>query len=256
MIDEQMDKAARKLPTKVKPMWRQIRREYKEGIKPFNTKLVRDLINMDKAYAEQVVKKVFKPTTPKRVLMDIKDAVGEKKFHDMSMVWLEDAVYDATKEGQGVNINKLGAMLKAMNKRGQLAEMFSADELRRLRGITKYLDRTKQDIGTSSGRIFIQLKQAGAISAGLGALYGGARYDSELMTGGGVVVLASPYVLARLLTGKHTGRMLIHGFSLPKGSPQLVTLAARLNKEIKKLEKQEREETQEGSRAPFPIPTR
>ncbi|KKK47255.1 hypothetical protein LCGC14_3157040, partial [marine sediment metagenome] len=40
---------------------------------------------------------------------------------------------------------------------------------------------------------------------------------------------------AQLFTRPSTARMLIRGVRLPKGSPQLVALAIRLNREIKKL---------------------
>ena len=234
MLTQQMDRAARKLPKDVKPMWRQIRRDYAKGIEPFNSTLVRQLMSMDKMVAEKVTRKVMSPGVTQRELVNVKSIVGDKTFKDMSSIWLEQAVEDSTKKGV-VKATALSNKLNQMKKGGKFDVMFEGEEARALKGISEYLQISQSGVGGGTGRVWIQLSQATAAG---GLLTGAFLTEDKRLGAGGVVVLATPAVIAQLFTRPSTARLFIHGARLPKGSPQLAALAIRMTREIKKIEKE------------------
>lgn len=259
MIDTQMDKAGLKLPEVIVPIWRQIRRDYKKGIEPFNATLVKKLMKMDKLVAEDVVKKIFTPNISTRNLINAKKLIGDKRFEEMSGIWLEQTVRKLFKENEGfMSANALATAIKQMDGRNgkNLAVMFDKEKLKTLKGISQYLTLTQQGVGSSTGKLFIQMKQAGQFTLAAGMLTGGAYYDSKVAIGGGIVVIGGPALIARLFSKRATSRLLIYGARLPKGSPQLITLAARLNREIKRMEKEERGKTLKRGNARLPMPTK
>lgn len=244
MLTEQMDKGARGLPKEARTMWREIRRDYKKGIEPFNSLLVRRLMNMDKMVAEKVTRTVMTPGTTTRELLNLKSIVGDKQFRDMSHIWLEQAVADATKDGV-VRSSILNNKIKQMRKGGKFDVMFGGEEAKTLEGISEYLRITQSGAGSGTGRIWIQLAQAGAA----GGLLSGAFYTDDKKLGAtGIMVLTTPAIIAQLFTRRSTARLFIYGARLPRGSPQLAALAIRLTKEIKKIEKEERKKTLDKNR--------
>ena len=240
MLTQQMDRAARKLPKDVKPMWRQIRRDYAKGIEPFNSKLVQQLISMDKMVAEKVTRKVMNPGVTQRELLNVKGVVGDKTFKDMSAVWLEQAIEDSTKDGV-VKATTLSNKFKQMKKGGKFDVMFEGEDARSLKGISEYLRMSQSGVGGGTGRVWIQLSQATAAG---GLLTGAFLTEDKRLGAGGVVVLATPAVIAQLFTRPSTARLFIHGARLPKGSPQLAALAIRMTREIKAIEKEGQAEAQ------------
>ncbi len=256
MIDAQMDKAGRKLPKDVIPTWRQIRREYKAGIEPFNKKLVRQLMNMDEAVAEDVVRKVFTPNITTRNLANVKELAGDKMFSEMSGIWLEQTTKKIFRENEGlVPAGVFANALKQMDGRNgkNLALMFDKETTQNLKGISKYLTLTQQGIGGGTGKLFIQMKQAGQFTLGAGMIFGGAQYDSNAAIGGGIVIIGGPALIAQAFSRPSIGKLLIRGARLPRGSPQLITLAARLNREIKRVEKDMQRDEQKRQAPPSPL---
>ncbi|RJO62352.1 MAG: hypothetical protein C4542_04350 [Dehalococcoidia bacterium] len=234
MLGTQMDVAAKGLPPAAKDYYEATRQLYKEGVTPFNKKLVRQIMKMDEAVAEDVVEKVFKPTTSRRELSYVKGLVGADTFSDMTGIWMEREVAKATTGGvlQG---KALATTIKRMKLNGNFDEIFTPEQAKRIEGIVDFLTLSQAKPG-GTGQMWIQFAQAGAA----GGIATGAYFTGNEKKGiaGGLLILGGPAIFARMLTKPQTARLLIHGMKLPKGSPQLASLVIRLNQEIGRIEKE------------------
>lgn len=239
ILDGQIDKAGKILQREdAIQAWRMRNQAVREGKTTFNSRFMRSLMSKN---ADEIFGAVIKPGRPTRIRAVREIILGEvraAKPAKLGEVTVKaklpgDRELWRTIQGQYIddlllkNADDLGRIsaesaLKEMKRFGDpaLKELFPGgghETLRRYLRALAIVQRKPTQEGT--GRIFIQLTQAGAA---LNLLMGGP------FTGMSATVLLGPPVLARMFTSPRIARLLTVGLKAPLGSKEAVRISAQL----------------------------
>ena len=251
-VDGAIEKALKKHAPKQLKLWRKANRAYKATNEQFDNRLIReifDMVNRKKGgNPEDVIRTVFKPgaiTNVKRIKRAVDPRTwGEiKRFHTENLLKQSSLGAEELAAGglqRGTTITDLGAGGRLLDGakfkqnlfglgNEMLNTIYTTKELVTLKAVARQMDLSQRTVGQGLGRMFIQLSQAGAI---IGVLSGRAA-------GLGIPLIIGPGILSRVFTNPVTAKLLIQGYKLPAGSPQLASILARLSASVVEMEAKE-----------------
>jgi hypothetical protein len=226
------------------------------GRKTFNTTLMKNVLNQNLG-PEQVYKQIVKPGLASNYLKfnemlesTIKGADGklvrlfptdkaETIRHQMRGLFLKDLFNNATKFEDQYTVLRAGPMRKFVENdykdlidKGNLLTATQKTELNKLVNAFKFAEGKVQAPGTTSsrGKIFIQLKEAGAIS-GAAAQIGGAvgGFSGVFDPTSAAIFVFGPVALSKLLANPKITKLLINGIEgQPRNFEQFSRLVSQL----------------------------
>lgn len=221
-IDAEIESALQVANPNALEMWREANRIFREGEKQFNNRVVRSLkrkaLPEFLAAPESVLNAVLKPNASKRIEL-LRTAVGESQWPAFQSSMIEGLIMKAQREGQlrGATLERLlFNPSKGGLGRAALEKSFTQEQIE---GFNRFAETVKltQEKQTGTGRIFIQLKQAGALvelaGVGLGIAEGEVTPES-------VALIAGPGVIARLMVNPRTARLFTEGLTINFDSPR------------------------------------
>ena len=221
LTDKAIQEGLRENNPEALEVWRAANKIYRHGEEKFNNEFIRRLIKAadDKGNPEVIAKAIFKPGAISNI-RKIKTAVDDATYKKLKGWYVENLLKNSsTIEGEisGEKLNNLLFGKTGMGKQ-TLREIFSPAEYDNVSKVSKALDFIDKKQGEGTGRIFIQLTQAGAV---MGIATGQFRNTS-------IAVLGGPAVLARLFTNPMAVKWLTTGAKLPANSPQVVSILGKL----------------------------
>jgi hypothetical protein len=188
---------------------------YREAQAPYSKKQVKELLRTEGGV--QAFNKIVNQRSPSK-LVQIKKAIGnQKEWEELQSAWLADKLTPAAEgtvqadkwidpETKLFNYTK---MLNEIEKMGPSYDVFfSGSQKKAIDELIDAIRVVEKNKSSRTGAIWIQLKQAGALSA----LAGGVGYYSDENRGaviGGIAgaatgALGGPYLLAKLFTNPTT----------------------------------------------------
>lgn len=261
LADGAVEDALRQQAPDALPLWRDANRTLRTEQKRLNNAVIRRLVRIsDPALAgvpgagkpEELARSLFTRNNV-TAIRKVRDALGDAspEFQRLQRLYIDDTVARATGpdglSGQRLNellIGKSGLGMDALREavpdagsRGSLLEFANALRVAQARP------------GSTTGRMFIQLAQFGAL---VGALGGGvaaatgavAPENRRVVIGAPLMVLLGPEVLSRMLTNEFTSKLLIKAVRMSPGARSAAGLVGRIAQEAGSIELQMKRERQ------------
>ncbi|KKM63275.1 hypothetical protein LCGC14_1513120 [marine sediment metagenome] len=203
---------------------------FKHGSKKFNNQFLRRLFKMaDPDFGnnpEGVVRALMQPRKVSNI-RNFKAAVGEEEFKKFR-TFLTDDVLKSSVNPIDDTLNGQRMFAKLFGKNGfgdnMLKEIYNPKQLKFLKDFTNALKITQARPPTTTGRMFIQLAQAGAAITVISAPFG----EKKQRIAGASVILFGPAVLAKMFSDPTFVKLLTTGVKLPAGSKLLPGVMLRL----------------------------
>lgn len=224
---------------------------------------------MDKVYSEatvkaidknrtEIVKKLFTDNNPTKIRMLRENLTkkigggvspeGTLMFEQLRREWLLDVINDsATTDG----VIKKGAFAKSLNNMGNeaLREIFPEENIRRnIYHLRDVFEKVSQKPPLSSALIVRNLQKVGLarVAAGGGMIIWGSRQQGDFISlekgglvAGGLAMIVTPSILARLCTTPNGIKLLKMGFELKSGSAAISPLAIRIVRMVQDIDRQQ-----------------
>lgn len=214
LIDEATEKGLSQYNPKALETWREANKVYREGSEVFDNKFIRRLVkSADPDFGgqpETIAKAIFKPGAVSNIKR-AKEALGgldSSSWRNMQSYYTQSLFSKSTNKsgillGTDLEANLIG---KAGMGEKALNEIYTPAQLAKVKQFANALkvSQTRQSEGT--GRMFIQLTQAGAIVQ-LATGWG----DDQHLKPASVAVVLGPYVLSRVFTNPALASALIKG---------------------------------------------
>lgn len=188
-------------------------RIWKEGSKTYNNKVIRQLSQMmdiERTGApERVVKSVFAPQALTR-MQTVKAAVSPEAWDRIARQGMELVMAKSKKDGVVQGQRLLDGLIgkNGLGERG-LVEAVGPIEAQRWIKFASAVKFQQSRQAAGEGSMMIQLAQPGALLAVGGGLMG----DSDALTATGGIVLALPFIAARVMTNPRAAAALIEGMT-------------------------------------------
>jgi hypothetical protein len=223
-IDEAMEAGLSRFDQNALEMWREANRIFRDGEKQFNNRVIRSLrrkaLGDFLAQPEAVLNTLMRPNASKRMRL-IRAAVGEGQWSAFQGSMLEGLIQRATGTDGKINGAALERLLFNPKKGGMGMEALNAgytpEQITQFRKFAQTVRLTQEKQASSIGRVFIQLRQAGAIvelgGVGLGLAEGEVTPESA-------VLVLGPGIMARLLTNPRTAKLFTEGLTINWNSPR------------------------------------
>ncbi len=203
---------------------------YKHGSKKFNNQFLRRLFKMaDPDFGnnpEGVVRALMQPRKVSNI-RNFKSAVGAEEFKKFRTYLTDDVLKSSVNPADDtLNGQRMFARLFGKNGFGNnmLKEIYNPEQLGLLREFTNALKITQSRPPTSTGRMFIQLAQAGAAITVISAPFG----ERKQRLTGAAAILFGPAVLAKMFSDPTFVKLLTTGVKLPAGSKMLPGIMLRI----------------------------
>jgi len=239
VVDAAMEKAARGLGTKrVLKAWRDLNAFWKSGADEFNSSLMKTIVDSDPDVVFDTLIKAGKPSNIVRLRnIIVKTEVGfrpktrtgkpasliaaagrSKRWEAIQGEFFRRALSKATKD----NVLLGNKLVDAIDGFGPAAsrELFPVgiklDDFREFAIALRTSQRAAQE---TTGRVFVQLKQAGAIGQ-FGGLILGATGAIGMFPA--AMIIIGPAMLGKLFANKTFAKAMTFGLKAPAGSAQMV----------------------------------
>lgn len=229
LIDNSMETSAKKLSPEAYKSWRDANQFYREYKGLFGNDFMHSLDKIAQNAPEKVVDKVFQKGAITQI-RNVKSIVSGKTFNDLKAAYLRKIMQESLDDGGTIIGEKMGGKLKGMGD-STLKEIFTVDELQRIRNVATLGTQMQKKIGGGGGML-VQLMQASGL---VGVATGLATGNTDL-AGSGAAVLFGPYALSKMLTNPVTARYLTRGFRTPAGTKEAATITAKLLAEAAKYQ--------------------
>ena len=187
-------------------MWKTIRKQYGAMMQPYTSPFIKQILRTEGG--KNIANKIFRQQSA-GVIKKLKSVVPVKDWKNLQAAWLEEEAATAiNKEG----IFDLRGFLNKINNMKAYDAIFDGDVKGRLDdliGVVRLIG--EEGSAGKSGSIFIQMKQAGAVSN----LAGGAAMGTLTGVGSGSIIggvstaglwLGGPWVIAKILANPKATR--------------------------------------------------
>lgn len=232
-VDNAMEKAARKAGGGAWNSFRDISEAYKKGSGHFRDSLIRDLTKKD---ADLVVDTLLTTREPisiehaRKIITSGNKTLWPKVQNAFMSRVITEAKDPITKE---LSAKKALTALSDFEKSGALKEFFPKGETEVIKKALGGLNAIQEKASEGTGKMVIQLMQAGALAGTIGGgvgfiATGDVRTGTGVISGGGLVILGGPAVLGRLLTNPTTAKWLSTGLTLGPGTREAAKFLGRL----------------------------
>ncbi len=246
-------------------LWRHANQLWKRGKGTFDNKFISSLVRKadpelvgGTQEAEALVNQVFKKKGVSRIRMT-KRAVDGNTWQQLKSYYIRDLLSRSTPvkgakagslQGDELMANMFGR--SGMGERA-LSEIFSESELNSIRGFANALKVSQQQQGEGTGKMLIQLSQAGAMGGVAGSMLLPDQYGEPLQaTSVGIIV--APMALSRMLLRPSISRHLSLGLvNIKPKTAGAFGLAARMSNMVWQVEQAHRNYLQ--GVAPPPVVT-
>lgn len=218
-VDQSMEVGGKELAPDAYHAWRRANQFWKAGKERFENEFINRLIERT---PEKVVNSMVVPgtVTPIKKLYKVLTPEAKEAFRSGTMQKILSSSADVDGNIKGTLLAK---QIKNLSE-PTLNTIFDSQQSQILRNFAKAAELAQTKTGESTGSVFIQLTQAGAmVGIGTGLLTGG-----DIITGTSVGVLIAPFIMAKMLTKPITAKWLTEGLSVLPGSPR----AQQLGKQI------------------------
>jgi hypothetical protein len=231
--DEAMQVGAGGLSGEALETWKRADTFYRAGKERFSNKFIRRLTELSKERPEFVVQNIFRDKAVTQIKR-VKNVVDNKTWETLKHSYLE-GLMDAAKSSDGELVGK--TLLGKLKKMGEpaLREIFTPEEIGRIRGIGKMGELIQKTTG-GSGKMLIQLTQAPAV-VGLGGMF----FGQPAITAGATGFIITPYALARMIIHPTWSKWLAEGIRLPSKSPEAAALATKIIGTATKIDRERAE---------------
>lgn len=234
MLDDAIESQLKTNHPEAYQLWRDANQTWKATGEQFNNRFIRTIIRkVDPDLGgdpEMIVNSVFKSGRVSRI-QRVKNALNIDSSNEGRALWnklrswtIHDSFKKATnKEGELIG-TALDEALFGRNGLGDkvIRESFSPDEITNLKEFVNALRVTQAKTKEGTGRIWIQLTQAGAV---MGVLSGQYRKTS-------IAILGGPAVLAKVFTSPKWSKALIDGLKLADRPQMFIQAMSRLSAEM------------------------
>ena len=234
MLDDAIEKQLSGNHPEAYQLWRDANQTWKTTGQQFNNRFIRTIIRkVDPDLGgdpEMIVNSVFKSGSVSRI-QRVKNALdigsnpeGRQLWNKLKSWTVHDSFKKATnKEGEIIG-TALDETLFGRSGLGDkvLRETFTPEEIGNLKEFTNALRVTQAKTKEGTGRIWIQLTQAGAV---MGVLSGKYRNAS-------IAILGGPYVLAKIFTNPKWAKSMIDGIKMSGNTQMFLTAMSKLSAEI------------------------
>jgi len=234
MIDDAIENQLKGNHPEAYQMWRDANQTWKSTGAQFNNRFIRTILRkVDPDLGgdpEMIVQSVFKSGRVTRI-QRVKSALdigtnpeGRALWNKLKSWTIHDSFKKATNKDGEIIGTALDETLFGRNGLGDkvLRETFTPDEIGNLKEFTNALRVMQARSKEGTGRIWIQLTQAGAV---MGVLSGQYRKASIALLGG-------PYMLARIFTNPKWSKSLIDGIKMSGNSQMFITAMSKLSAEV------------------------
>jgi hypothetical protein len=250
-IDSQMDSAAKTLGEEPRQLWRLANNYYKKGAEQFNSRVMKRLTDADpeQVYTELVGNQALRPSRIKMAKeMITKDPSTGKVTEEGQQLWRniqgrylmdliskasEDSAEEAVSGTQKVGEISGKSLVKRFNNADPEAmRALFGENLNDVKSSLNTLRRAQAAASSDkTGRMFIQLTQAGAAADLAGMLPGLGGY---LPNAGSFTIILGPPALASLVGSKTGAKWLSTGLKAPPGSRQASRATAQVLSQLQK----------------------
>jgi hypothetical protein len=195
----------------------------KSRIKVYENQLIKSIIKkaVDNEEPEIIISKIFKPRAISNI-RKIKTAVDAPTWTKFKGAYIMDTLDKASPGGE---FNSKAFFNSLFGRTGMgdkaLKEILTPEEFVSLKNVATTLNIVGAKQAEGTGKIFIQLSQAGAI---FGLASGTPVKKASAM------LLFAPAVLGRLFTSPRASRLFKEISKMPTGSPQAIAALGRLSK--------------------------
>ena len=234
MLDDAIESQLKTNHPDLYDMWREANELWKSTGQQFNNRFIRTIIRkVDPDLGgdpEMIVNSVFKSGRVERI-RKVKNALDISSNNQGRALWNKLrswAIHDSFKKGTNKEGELIGIALEeglfGRNGLGDkvMRETFSPDEIGNLKEFINALKVMQALTQEGTGRIFIQLSQAGAIvSVATG------KYKKAAFT-----ILGGPYIISKIFTNPRWSKALIDGLKLGNKPQAFITAMTRLSAEI------------------------
>ncbi len=245
LTDKMMDAAATKLSPEGKEAWRQANEFYANGKETFDNGFIRNLVQKGKEQPELIGRAVFQNGEISQI-QKVKEILkgDQNTWQNMKAGFLQSYIEKATNaEGQFLGTTFYRS-LKGMGNE-TLREIFTPKELNLIRLLDRASVTSQKKIAGGGGSMLIQLMQAGPLAnvatiVASGGLMGGGIYENNPeMFIGGLGILFTPRILAKMMVSPKYQKLFIEGISTsrPVSMPaisKLVTGAIQTNADLER----------------------
>ena len=232
-LEKTLDKNITKVLEEVNPealmLWRQANELYKSGVAKYNNYFLRKLMAAADpkrmGEPEKVVKMVFRNRGVSGI-RKLKTALGEKQWNMLQGWYFGDLLSRSVNPQTGELLGgKLLANMygKSGMGRKEIGTIFSKSQIEQIDKVATTLKVIQEKLGEGTGRMFIQLTQAGAFTGVAGATVMG--YPMPATAG---AIIFGPYVLARMMLNPITARWLTKGVQVPLAAKLIPAIAFRI----------------------------
>ena len=215
-------------------MWREANKIWESTGEQFNNRFIRKMIRMTDpdlgGDPEVLVQNIFKSGRVGRIdrvknALDIRTSQEGKALWNKMRSWV---IHDSFKRATNKDGELIGSALEEtlFGRTGLgdkvLNRTFSPDEMANIKEFSNALKMIQERTKEGTGKIFIQLSQAGAI---MGIATGRMRKAA-------ITILGGPYIFSRIFTNPAMGRRLIEGLKLGNNPKAFISVMSRLSAEV------------------------
>lgn len=217
-------------------IFREANRLWKEGSSNFDNKFIRGLIRVaeDQGNPELIVQRIFKDKAVSNIKR-AKTAVGgihTNSWKRMQGIFTENLITKSTTPGtKELTGKRMLANIDRMGKQA-LREIYTPGQLNKVKEFANALDIVQAKQAEGTGKMFIQLTQAGAILA----------IPTGRATGSSAAILLAPAVLAKAFTNPKIANVLIQGIKAGEKSKIAAGAMGRFVTDLTNYERDLREQ--------------
>lgn len=237
-----MDEAARVNP-QAREMWAELGSYWREGYKKFGQDFAKKIIENADLTDAQVLKEFLKDLDPGQVNF-VKNTVGKDAWRQVESAFAQDLIGKAIPEAAETLTTRAaeemaGVSGKALNRAvrktygpATVKAVLGDEAAENIAKLARVLETT-QAKGVASGRLFIQMKQAGAVTALAGLTGGLITGDPGTgvqvgLTAGGIWI-GGPLLLSRIMTSPKATQYLLEGLQANPATPEAARAVTRLS---------------------------
>lgn len=203
-------------------LWREANRIYREGSEKYDNEFIRRLVKTaeEKGNPELIAQSVFKPGAISNIRR-VKIAIDDITFNKLKGWYTNNLLRKSVNQEGDLKGTILWNNLygKAGMGNATLKEIYKPEELLTITNVANTLKFIEKKQGEGTGKIFIQLSQAGAI---VGMTKPGAIRKTAF------AILGGPFVLSRVFTNPLFVKYLTATTKLPEGSPQIGAILTKM----------------------------
>lgn len=245
-IDSGIEEGLKSFDETVYDMWRGVNADYNAIKKQYNNQFLKRLIKRGDDTAdrlgepEAIADMIFKPGAVSNI-KKVKVALGSnsKSWEQLQGYYLRSLMSKSVDAEGHIVGEKVLKNLYGRSGMGHeaLNEIFSSSQLKEIKEFANALrvQQSKPVVGT--GKVWIQLKQAGAAGAFLG---GAATGNPTAGTLGAATILLGPGALARVLLNPRAAKWLTTGIKLPPKTAAYSSILTRLSRASWQIENDHR----------------